>query len=83
MSLKVAMLLSTAFLDYKNYMVVPFLDLDIPITKRGQSYQADFLLTYQECDDKEVNEKEVNEKEKEEEEKEEGADEPSVMRAKL
>ena len=24
-SLKVAMLLSTAFLDYKNYMVVPFL----------------------------------------------------------
>ena len=34
--------------------------------KRGQSYQADFLLTYQECDDKEVNEKEVNKKEKEE-----------------
>ena len=34
-SLKVAMLSSAAFLDNKNYTVVPFLDMEIPIKKGG------------------------------------------------
>ena len=40
------MLLSVALRKYDQLMVVPFHDLQIPVKKKGPSYQVDFLIKH-------------------------------------
>ena len=56
------MLLSTALVNHQELKVVPFLDLDLRIKKRGPPYQTDFLIKFTEEEEAKISELEEADK---------------------